>query len=811
MVRFQKFLCVCVGLACASALWAEGSIEPTRCLTIGSVGRGGRSPIQTDAIQYALTRNEFKSPRPGDTLSLPGGSTKAWKTLDVGKDGWFVSNDFQGGYAFFEVVSSDRQIMMLEAAGQGSSWVNGVIRGGDPYGFDYLKLPIELHAGRNSLLFSVPRGRLRVRLTTPKAAQYISTDDPTLPDLRTGKAEGYWAGIVVVNASHRRLSGASITTSGIGFRRYTRAIPDVPPMSVRKVPIRIETNGETVGQVSVVAHLNSPESSNQSSAAFKLDVKTPSQTYKKTFVSTIDGSVQYYAVVPATDQSKPPALVLTLHGASVEAIGQANAYSAKSWADIVAPTNRRPYGFDWEDWGRLDAMEVLGIAKRELGTDPSRTFLTGHSMGGHGTWQVGVTFPDQFAAMAPSAGWISFFSYAGAPRDKNPSAMQSLFQRAANSSDTLALSRNYLLEKIYILHGDKDDNVPVTEARTMRDHLAKFHPNVQYHEQPGAGHWWGNECVDWGPIFSLFRAEKLRYSPAVDQFEFFTANPAVSARCYWLTIEQQQVPLGFSSVKASRNLSGDVEIETSNVASLSVDRSAVKGSNFIASIDGERLLFVPPPTADRVSLSRVGGHWIQVQAPRSLEKSSLRGGPFKLAFNQRFFFVYGTKGSPEENAWAFDKARYDAEIWYYRGNGSVDVIADTDFDSSRDPDRSVILYGNSTTNSAWADLLSSAPIRVSPDSIAIGDRRWNGSNLACLFLYPRPKSSTALVGVVAGTGLDGMRTAGRLPYFTSGVGYPDFTLLSSESWKVGIDGVLAAGFFDNEWKLSSKDWVVREK
>src|SRR5262249_29261570 len=96
-----------------------------------------------------------------------------------------------------------------------------------------------------------------------------------------------------------------------------------------------------------------------------------------------------------------PALFLTLHGAGVEAIGQADAYAPKTWGHLVAPTNRRPFGFDWEDWGRLDAMEVLELARKELGTDPQRTYLTGHSMGGHGVWHLGATFPDRFAAIGP--------------------------------------------------------------------------------------------------------------------------------------------------------------------------------------------------------------------------------------------------------------------------------------------------------------------------------------------------------------------------------------------------------------------------
>jgi hypothetical protein len=53
------------------------------------------------------------------------------------------------------------------------------------------------------------------------------------------------------------------------------------------------------------------------------------------------------------------AMVFSLHGASVEATSQADAYGPHDWASIVCPTNRRPYGFDWEDTGRLDATEKV--------------------------------------------------------------------------------------------------------------------------------------------------------------------------------------------------------------------------------------------------------------------------------------------------------------------------------------------------------------------------------------------------------------------------------------------------------------------
>ena len=60
-------------------------------------------------------------------------------------------------------------------------------------------------------------------------------------------------------------------------------------------------------------------------------------------------------------------------------------------------------------------------------------------------------------------------------------------------------------------------------------------------------------------------------------------------------------------------------------------------------------------------------------------KGPHRQGPFKEAFRNRFILVVGTKGTPEENAWGLARARFDAETFWYRGNGSVDVVTDTAF------------------------------------------------------------------------------------------------------------------------------------
>ena len=188
-------------------------------------------------------------------------------------------------------------------------------------------------------------------------------------------------------------------------------------------------------------------------------------------------------------------------------------------------------------------------------------------------------------------------------------------------------------------------------------------------------------------------------------------------------------------------------------------------------------------------------------------KNPQRGGPFRDAFRNRVLFVYGTKGAPEENAWALHKARFDAETFWYRGNGSIEVVPDTAFDPAKDPDRNVVLYGNAAGNAAWQPLLGDGPVTVTAGLVQIGEHKFQGDDLACLFVRPRLGSATAAVGVICGTGLPGMRTTERLTYFTSGVGLPDLLLLGADSLMKGTAGVRLAGFFGNDWSVERGEWA----
>jgi dienelactone hydrolase len=797
-------------------------IVPKECLAITGVSIGGRSAIHRDAVEARIVAGAWKTPVAGETLASPTGNMQTWTTLAAEKDGVFRGRALANGYACITVNVDKEQVRILEAAGHSMVYVNGEPRTGDPYSNGWARLPILLHKGANELLFLSGRGELRVKLVAPTAPLMLDTRDMTLPDLIVGEKTDTVGAVVVINATTEPSPTKLIRVLGEGFKSRPVQLPTVPPLSTRKVPFLLDGGIPSApGTKHIELQLVNRRGNTLLGESAKVDVRLrkPTDTYKRTFISEIDGSVQYYAVNPArplTKNASSPALFLSLHGAGVEAIGQADAYESKTWGNLVAPTNRRPFGFDWEDWGRLDAIEVLDIAEKTLHPDPQRIYLTGHSMGGHGTWQVGATFPDRFAAIGPSAGWISFYTYAGGSRPTNPNPIDEMLIRAATPSDTLGLLPNYGPLGVYILHGDADDNVPVEQAREMQTRLSAFHHDITLFEQPKAGHWWdasdepGADCVDWAPMFDFFARHIRPMEESVRQVDFVTANPGISASSHWAGIEAQTHPLQLSAIHlkydpGKRRFSGT----TDNVARLALDVAHVAPDGSLnLELDGQKLADLPYPTNGRkLWLERTGTTWAVAQAPSPDRKNPRRSGPFKMAFQHRMIFVYGTKGSAEENAWMFAKARYDAETFWYRGNGSVDVVADTAFDASKERDRNVILYGNADTNTAWNTLLEGSPVVVKNGQVRVGDKTFSGGDLACVFLRPRLGSETACVGAVSGSGPVGMRLATRLPIFTSGIAYPDCLVVNAESLIKGSAGVRAAGFFGNDWGVTSGDFV----
>lgn len=800
---------------------ADGVVTFRRGLAIDGIAWAARADLHADTVEALIATGGWAAPQAGDLLTAPDGKERTWAAVTADEEDTF---NIGSAYLFATVECDAPRAMVIGVAGASAVYVNGEPRVGDVYSTGWTQLPILLRAGVNEFLFRCGRGTLRTSMRPATGVCEFNTSEAVVPDFVVGVGGRAWASVLVLNTTGETMSNLVVHASRAidGALATITTVDRIPPFSMRKVGFVIDGGApHETGEHDYALDLYRRDDTGLTrlaQATIKTRVRATDQVRWVTFISDIDGSVQHYAVrpaVPLSDNDPPPALILSLHGAAVKAAGNARAYGPSSWRHIVAPTNRRPFGFDWEDWGRVDAMEALAHAEATLVHDPSRIYLSGHSMGGHGTWQLGAIFPDRWAAIGPSAGWCSFWSYASATPGEGREGVRDLLFRSVATSDTLSMSRNYLHHGVYIVHGGADNNVPTQEARNMYEHLKAFHEDVRYHEQPDAGHWWGSsdepgsECMDWPPMMDFLARHRLASDAETRDIEFVTVNPGVSASSRWVTIVAPEVQHRAASFKGrcDPNLRR-ITATTDNVARLSLSVAHLAPTEVVTLIIDDVEIAADWPTDGVVHLIHGSdGTWLPVDGFSAEHKGPARFGPFKSVFDNRVILVYGTQGDDAENAWAFAKARYDAEQFWYRGNGAIAVVSDSDFLAAREAgfyvDCSVVLVGNADTNAAWSSLLGESPIQVNNGKVTVGDRVIESHDRACLFIRPRPGSTTALVGAISGTGIVGMRLTDRLLYFVSGINLPDWTVYGPDLLTRASEGVMATGFFGLDWSLEN--------
>ena len=114
---------------------------------------------------------------------------------------------------------------------------------------------------------------------------------------------------------------------------------------------------------------------------------------------------------------------------------------------IIAP--QCPEGDRWHEDALLELLDqVMG----QYAVDTNRVYLTGLSMGGYGTWKLGITHPEKFAAIVPICGGGETIDVLLAGRTR-AAALKSL--------------------PVWAFHGGKDPVVPVAESERMIDALKK--------------------------------------------------------------------------------------------------------------------------------------------------------------------------------------------------------------------------------------------------------------------------------------------------------------------------------------------------
>jgi dienelactone hydrolase len=776
-------------------------LTPRAWLVIEPVDRRGRRPFRPDAVFAAhLLDRAAPPPREGDALTGETGDAQRWRRVEADANGAIPGTV---GYAYAAIESPEDIVVLARLSGALGLYVNGAGFCGDVYGYGFGGVPVALRKGVNHVYVSGSRGAPSLVFERPAGELVFGTWDFTLPHADPERPLPF--SLLVLNATRRELvrqSRASEIDAGsqIGWEWPGR----LPPLSLARGMGEVAAPAADGARDFAVDCVVTYDGSEPVRTTVRIPFAAESGARLVPYTSRIDDSLQTVAVSGA---GRP---VLSLHGASVDAWSQVTSYGAREGYQLLAPRNRRPYGFDWQDWGRADAYEALAAVRHGAS---ERVFVTGHSMGGHGTWHLAANDPDRFLALAASAGWCSFDTYGSRPQGE----LRELWHAADGASRTEELVTNLAQLPVFVLHGEADDNVPASEGRAMLERLEKAGAKPQSHFQPGAGHWWdgdkasGADCVDWPGIFELFDAtEEPERAP--DELHWRSIDPGVDATHHWLRVEQPLVYGKPFEVQAKRGAEV-VEVRTQNVRWLAVENA---GGQRSFALDGQTL---ETSAWSCTHFERDGEFWRRAYEITGRQKRAGFCGPFKRAFDRGFVLVHGSTGSDAEDLELYERARADQQQWWYRANGVPELIDDLGWrDAVQERNQAmafehvfpvkvpsnVVLYGNEDSNTAWNTLVTAEfPIRVRRGYVQIGERRYEGDHLACVFVAPRaddPNGST-LVGAFGSTGIAGARLSYTLQPFTSGVGYPDYVIYSTDVLGKGDGGVLEAGWFDRDWKL----------
>jgi len=186
--------------------------------------------------------------------------------------------------------------------------------------------------------------------------------------------------------------------------------------------------------------------------------------------------VNYLLFLPEgydTKSQKRWPLILFLHGSGergtnvwkVATHGPPKNVTAKSDFPFIVVSPQCPEG---QIWSNDKLLPLLDEILRTHAVDKSRIYLTGLSMGGYGTWSLGLSHPELFAAIVPICGGGEFISPFLSSHDK-PEALRSL--------------------GIWAFHGAKDPVVPLAESERMVTLAKKLGvKDAQLTVYPEAGH-----------------------------------------------------------------------------------------------------------------------------------------------------------------------------------------------------------------------------------------------------------------------------------------------------------------------------------
>lgn len=264
-----------------------------------------------------------------------------------------------------------------------------------------------------------------------------------------------------------------------------------------------------------------------------------------TFISSFDQTKQPYRLyVPEqAEEGKTVPLLVVLHGKWVDQNAWFDYTPVKEFGRnngflIAAPYGRGDYFYRGP--GEQDVLDIIETVLYKFNVDENRIYLMGHSMGGWGSWWIGLRNRDLFACISPMSGFP--------PMEFLPNALH--------------------LDP-YVIHSEDDPVVAVSGSREPMARLGEIGISHRYLEENGYGH---SSKMIGDNLSNLFRWMKQHERPKNPQKINIIIRTPAKGSAWWLRITDTLKYPEIASVSAEINEEGVISIVTGNVKEIAIEQ-----------------------------------------------------------------------------------------------------------------------------------------------------------------------------------------------------------------------------------------------
>jgi hypothetical protein len=193
-----------------------------------------------------------------------------------------------------------------------------------------------------------------------------------------------------------------------------------------------------------------------------------------------------------------------------------------------------------------------------------------------------------------------------------------------------------------------------------------------------------------------------------------------------------------------------------------------------------------------------------------LRKTPGLQGPIDDAFMDRFLIVKptGTATNEKVGKWAEGECEHAILHWHKQFRGEARVKNDSEVNDSDIAESNLILFGDPASNKIIAKIAEKLPIRWNAKEVVVGEKSFPAEVHGVAMIYPNPLNPKKYVVLNSGFTfreydyLNNARQVPKLPdYAVIDVSVP----VSSRT----PGGIVAAGFFDEAWKLQKDEGAAR--